>query len=128
MNAQCYNCHSNQNRNKLILKGGEEVSYRDVQLLCASCHGPTFRDWEKGMHGRTNGYWDSTKGESVRLVCTQCHDPHTPRFGTLVPLPGPSTLRMERGGGPDPDYVHKPKHNPLLLKASAGHEGGASHE
>ncbi|MCA9001447.1 MAG: hypothetical protein KDB61_05960 [Planctomycetes bacterium] len=128
MNAQCFNCHSNQNRNKLILKGGEEVGYGDVQDLCASCHGPTFRDWQKGMHGRTNGYWDTTKGERERLVCTQCHDPHAPRFQKLPPLPGPNTLRMKRGGGPDPDYHHTPVHNPLILKAQSGHEGGASHE
>lgn len=133
MNDACYNCHSNQNRNKLILKGGQEVGYAEVQNLCASCHGPTFRDWEKGIHGRSNGYWDTTKGERTRLVCTQCHDPHSPAFGSLKPLPGPNTLR-QRAGGPPAPYDHNAKHNPLILKSlsntkgQAGHGEGASHE
>ncbi|MBL4770452.1 MAG: hypothetical protein JKY61_04800 [Planctomycetes bacterium] len=128
MNASCYNCHSNENRNKLILKDGSELGYSQVQNLCASCHGPTFRDWEKGIHGRTNGYWDATKGEQTRLVCTQCHDPHSPAFGKLKPLPGPNTLRMRGGGPPDPDYKHSKKHNPLILKPLNSPEGESSHE
>ena len=104
------------------------MGYDQVQDLCASCHGPTYRDWEKGIHGRTNGYWDTSKGEQTRLVCTQCHDPHAPAFGKLVPLPGPNTLRMNDGGGPDPDYHHAPKHNPLILKSLSSPESGASHE
>ncbi|MDF1836652.1 MAG: hypothetical protein P1V35_02185 [Planctomycetota bacterium] len=128
MNAQCYNCHSDQNRNKLILKGGEEVGYGQVHQLCGSCHGPTYRDWEKGIHGRTNGYWDSSKGERKRLTCTQCHDPHSPAFGKLTPLPGPNTLRMRGGGPPDPNYKHSSKHNPLILKSLSSPEAGASHE
>ena len=51
------------------------------------------------MHGRTNGYWDVTRGMQHRLGCTECHDPHSPRSPAMqpvTPLPPPHTLRMER--------------------------------
>lgn len=94
LNDRCLNCHSTQDRNKLVLHGEHEIRFDQVQELCAKCHGTTFRDWEKGMHGKTLGYWDSTLGEQRRLKCTECHDPHSPAFEHIVPLPGPNSLRM----------------------------------
>lgn len=113
MNNSCYGCHSQQDRNKLILKGDEEIAYADTPLLCASCHGTTFRDWERGMHGRTNGFWDKERGPQVRQTCTQCHDPHSPAFAPLAPLPGPNTRLM--GEPVDQDAHHGGHHNPLDL-------------
>jgi hypothetical protein len=46
------------------------------------------------MHGRTNGYWDASRGEARRLTCTECHDPHAPALPAMTPLPGPATIRM----------------------------------
>lgn len=94
LNDRCLNCHDRENRDLLALQGTQTVGYDQVVRLCAKCHGPTYRDWELGIHGRTNGYWDSTRGERRRLICTQCHDPHAPAFPRLAPLPGPHTLRM----------------------------------
>ena len=96
MNDRCLNCHDLENRERLRLHGSQTVGFDQVQELCAKCHGPTYRDWELGIHGRTNGYWDETRGERKRLVCTQCHDPHAPAFEPIIPLPGPNTLRMGR--------------------------------
>jgi hypothetical protein len=101
MNDRCFNCHDQLDRTLLVLSPGKTVGFDQVELLCAKCHGPTYRDWELGMHGRTNGYWDESRGERVRLTCTQCHDPHAPAFAPMATLPGPVTLRMgepEKGG------------------------------
>ena len=92
INDRCRNCHHLEDRGKLVLHDGRVVPFAESQLLCAKCHGPTFRDWERGTHGRTNGYWDLSRGERVRLKCSQCHDPHNPRvpaMDSIAPLPGP---------------------------------------
>jgi len=94
LNDRCFNCHDRENRNRLALEGGKSVGYDDVPLLCAKCHGPTYRDWQQRMHGRTNGYWNAARGPIVQLVCTQCHNPHAPAFVHLAALPPPVTLRM----------------------------------
>lgn len=97
INDQCRSCHDVHNRNRLVLQNGDSIPYAKVTRLCADCHGPTFRDWERGMHGRTIGYWDATKGEPLRLGCSECHDPHRPRgpaMEPMAPLPPPHTLRM----------------------------------
>ena len=81
-----------------MLQSKESIPYSGVTRLCAGCHGPTYRDWERGMHGRTDGYWDETLGEPHRLSCTECHDPHWPRIPAMepvAPLPPPHTLRMD---------------------------------
>ncbi len=111
LNDRCLNCHSTQDRNKLVLHGEREIGFGQVQQLCAKCHGPTFRGWERGMHGKTLGFWDRDAGEPRRLMCTECHDPHAPAFHHIVPLPGPNTLRM--GSVPDEPASPHGKRNPL---------------
>ncbi len=94
MNAECINCHAIENRNLLALRFGKTTTFDNVDQLCAKCHGPTFRDWQQGTHGKTLGHWNHNKASSHKLTCTECHDPHAPAFGTLKPLPHPTTLRM----------------------------------
>ncbi len=97
INDRCRNCHDVKDRDRLLLTNGESIPYSDVVRLCARCHGPTYRDWERGMHGRTNGFWEAGLGERRRLGCTECHDPHDPRvpaMDPMMPLPSPNTLRM----------------------------------
>jgi hypothetical protein len=96
LNTRCYNCHDLEARDRLVLHDGSTTGYDQVEHLCAKCHGPTYRDWERGSHGKTLGYWDRSKGDPERLTCTQCHDPHSPAFGKSSPLPGPNTLRMNQ--------------------------------
>jgi len=113
-NDRCLNCHAHADRSKLVLHAGEMIDYTDSVRLCAKCHGPTWRDWEAGMHGRTMGSWDAASGEQVRLECVQCHDPHAPAFDPIAPLPGPNTLRM---GTPPPPHAAAPDvPNPLELR------------
>ena len=74
-------------------RDGREVKFQDSPQLCGSCHGPTYRDWEAGAHGRTSGYWDRSKGPFKRKQCVNCHDPHSPQFPGAKPAPGPHLLR-----------------------------------
>jgi hypothetical protein len=89
-NRYCLNCHHPENRNAFVDYDGTEISERDVTLLCAKCHGPKYRDWKAGVHGRQNGFWDATKGIKTKLRCIQCHDPHMPNFPDIEPLAPPT--------------------------------------
>ncbi len=113
-NDRCYNCHSRKNRERFVRHDGTWIPFETPELLCAKCHGPTFRDWQKGIHGKTLGSWIPTSDKLTRLRCNNCHDPHSPAFEQVYPMPAPRTLRMvakekkegvhpegkERGKGP----------------------------
>jgi len=86
-NRFCLTCHHPTNRNAFVAYDGSEIAEADVVTLCAKCHGPTYRDWKAGVHGRRNGYWDVSKGARTQLRCIQCHDPHQPKFQSMPPLP-----------------------------------------
>jgi len=98
-NDACLNCHDNDNREKLTLRGGGTVGFDQAEQLCAQCHGPIYRDWQKGAHGKTIGYWNTDLGEQIKLKCSECHDPHSPAYEPMPPLPGPHTLRMGKQHG-----------------------------
>lgn len=93
-NNVCYNCHNEQNLLTLQVRDGRVVKFDQIPLLCGSCHGPTYRDWEAGAHGRLNGYWSTSRGERVRLSCANCHNPHAPQIPTRQPAPPPHPLRV----------------------------------
>ena len=91
----CLNCHSAQNRNKLIDRQGNEFSFNQPQKLCGSCHGENYIDWRKGVHGKRIGSW-KTGGKKRWWVCTECHNPHTvqkSRFNRIQPEPPPPLPR-----------------------------------
>jgi uncharacterized CHY-type Zn-finger protein len=92
-NNNCFNCHNETNLELLQTRDGREVKFADSPVLCGSCHGPTYRDWEAGAHGRISGYWDLSRGKAVRKACVNCHNPHSPRFPGRQPAPGPHPLR-----------------------------------
>ena len=123
---RCDCCHSRENQEKLLLPRGVEIGFAEVERLCESCHGPTFRDWERGIHGKTVGSWDPGSPEHERMRCTECHDPHRPAFGTMKPLPPPSTLRM-RVTEPAAESGAPVTRNPLILERgpSGGGDGDA---
>jgi hypothetical protein len=98
LNDRCHNCHDRGNHERLAVRGGPGLTFAEVPRLCAGCHGPTYRDWERGMHGRSSGSWDPGSPEQNRLLCSDCHDPHAPAFEPLRPLPAPNTLRMGPAG------------------------------
>lgn len=91
-NNNCFNCHDETNLEFLQTRDGSQVKLVDSPALCGSCHGPTYRDWEAGVHGRTSGYWKRDLGAIDRKVCTSCHNPHSPAFPGRAPAPGPHLL------------------------------------
>src|SRR4051812_9727925 len=92
-NNLCYNCHNEQNLLTYQVRDGRELKFDNIAPLCGSCHGPTYRDWEAGAHGRTSGFWDRSQGGITRLSCANCHNPHAPRIPTRAPAPAPHALR-----------------------------------
>jgi cytochrome c553 len=94
-NNNCFNCHNETNLVTLQTRDGRELKITDSPSLCGSCHGPTFRDWEAGVHGRTGGFWDTKLGEITFKPCTACHDPHHPKFPGRKPAPGPHPLHPQ---------------------------------
>jgi hypothetical protein len=91
-NNNCFNCHNETNLESLQSRDGRQLKFSDSPQLCGSCHGPTYRDWEAGIHGRTSGYWNRDLGAMDRKVCVNCHNPHSPRFPGRPPAPGPHLL------------------------------------
>lgn len=112
MNDRCFNCHHRTNRDAYADDYGREIPTDQPQLLCAKCHGPVYRDWLNGAHGRSNGYWDTGRGPQERRKCTECHDPHAPPFAPMQPAPGPNTLRM---GDQHFEPGHEGVSNPLRV-------------
>jgi formate-dependent nitrite reductase cytochrome c552 subunit len=91
-NNNCYNCHDENNLEELQTRDGRHLKLAESPALCGSCHGPTYRDWEAGVHGRTSGFWKRDLGAIDRKVCTSCHNPHSPPFPSRQPAPGPHPL------------------------------------
>ena len=92
-NNNCFNCHDEHNLLLLQTRDGRQVKLEESPPLCGSCHGPTYRDWEAGAHGRTGGFWRRQKGELRRQLCVDCHNPHSPKIGPRKPFPPPHPLR-----------------------------------
>ena len=91
-NNNCFNCHDEQNLELLQARDGRQIKLAESPPLCGSCHGPTYRDWEAGAHGRTGGYWNRAAGPIKRQICVDCHDPHRPKIPPRKPAPGPHLL------------------------------------
>jgi hypothetical protein len=91
-NNNCFNCHDETNLELLQTRDGRQLKIVDSPALCGSCHGPTYRDWEAGVHGRTSGFWNRDLGPTERKVCASCHNPHSPPFPSRAPAPGPHPL------------------------------------
>lgn len=82
----CFTCHNPDNRDKLRLASGRLIDFTESYYLCGQCHGPKFRDWKAGIHGRVTGEWN---GQKEYLLCANCHWPHDPGFKPLKPEPPP---------------------------------------
>jgi len=85
----CLSCHNSQDYDALRLADGRKLAFADAQKLCQQCHGPQARDYLIGAHGGMNGYWDKTKGARTRNTCTDCHDPHAPKYPQWTPVFAP---------------------------------------
>ncbi|MEZ5278038.1 MAG: cytochrome c3 family protein [Opitutaceae bacterium] len=86
-NRWCLDCHDVRNRDVLHLADGRPVPFTESYRLCGQCHGPQLKNWRAGDHGRRTGYWN---GQKEYLLCASCHNPHSPAFKPIKPLPPPS--------------------------------------
>jgi hypothetical protein len=102
-NQHCFNCHNRKQPADFSNFDGSPIKLADVQLLCAKCHGTTFRDWNSGAHGRRSGHWDVSKGGPKPTVCIACHNPHWPIFKPLTAAPAPHVNPRNRGKSAHPD-------------------------
>jgi hypothetical protein len=83
----CLDCHHPDQRDYLLpLSDGKLIPFDQSYLLCGKCHGTKYRDWRDGIHGLRTGAWN---GEKTYQLCVHCHNPHTPRFKRINPLPPP---------------------------------------
>ena len=89
-NRWCLDCHDAQNRDMLHLADGRLLPFEESYRLCGQCHAQQLRGWKAGDHGRRTGNWD---GKKNYLLCAHCHDPHSPAFKQIEPLPAP--IRQE---------------------------------
>ena len=85
----CLDCHDIKNRDKLRLYNGELINFTESYRLCGECHGPQYRDWRAGIHGKRTGYFMGT-GKRTYFLCAHCHDPHEPKFKSIKPESPPS--------------------------------------
>lgn len=109
LNNRCFNCHDRKNRERLAMRDGTLLTFEQVPSLCSQCHGTVYRDWQAGTHGKTMGSWDASTGMQRRLSCNECHDPHSPAYKPIAPLPGPNTLRMgDQSRHEEPPTRHMP--------------------
>jgi len=95
MNLRCLNCHNPKNSMAYVAYDGSEIPADQPTRLCAKCHGPLYREWQAGVHGRINGAWSPDFGEQTKLECIQCHNPHHPKFEPMVPYPPPVLTRFD---------------------------------
>ena len=84
----CLDCHDAKNRDKLRLYSGELVNFNESYKLCGECHGPVYRDWKAGIHGKRSGSF-AGPGKRTYFLCANCHDPHEPKFKPIKPEPPP---------------------------------------
>jgi len=89
-NRWCLDCHDAQNRDMLHLADGRLLPFEESYRLCGQCHAQQLKGWKAGDHGRRTGSWS---GRKKYLLCASCHDPHSPAFRPMEPLPPP--IRQE---------------------------------
>lgn len=85
----CAACHAPDEPERIRMADGRIFPMREAMRLCAQCHGPQHRDYQRGSHGGMQGYWDLSRGDRLRNHCVDCHDPHRPAFPMFEPLPPP---------------------------------------
>lgn len=100
----CFDCHNPEDRDRLRLISGTLIGFDESYRLCGQCHGTIFRDWREGVHGQRRGYWNGAKSY---LLCAHCHNPHSPKFKPIEPLPPPVRPQFLRSDASARE-VHEP--------------------
>ncbi len=108
MNTYCVNCHHQTDRNAYVAHDGSPIPSDQPAQLCAKCHGPTYREWQLGVHGRQNGSWERGNPNRTKLLCIQCHDPHQPAFAPMAPDPPTIATRFDEAEAHAPAGANPP--------------------
>jgi hypothetical protein len=99
----CLDCHNADKRDVLRSASGAPIPFAESYRLCGQCHGDKYRDWKTGVHGKRTGQWN---GKKQYLLCVNCHNPHSPKFKPIAPMPPPvrpgSTLNPSDEKRPTP--------------------------
>lgn len=121
----CLDCHNAKKRNTFIDNFGGEISFDQPQKLCGKCHGPIYRDWREGIHGKRIGQWASN-GKKRWFVCTECHNPHDVQQGTrnrgfaqLQPEPAPRLPKGLKNANHERHHQAEAEHN--VTNGKTGH-------
>lgn len=93
----CTFCHDEQDVTKIRLLTGD-IAKKSVDL-CFECHGIVARDYTLGIHGKRTGSWLNP----TQVTCTECHNPHDPKFKEM-------------------EAFRSPKSPSLLIKKGKSHE------
>ena len=88
----CLDCHNADNRDVLRSASGEPIPFSESYRLCGQCHGDKYRDWKAGIHGKRTGEWN---GQKQYLLCIHCHNPHSPKFKPVEPMPPPVRMTQK---------------------------------
>ncbi len=109
-NQHCFNCHHRLQPADFADFDGAPIPLGKIELLCAKCHGTTYRDWGLGAHGRRSGAWDKNKGGPKPEVCIACHNPHWPIFKALEAAPAPHVNPRTPKNAPEGHAASKGEH------------------
>jgi len=91
----CDSCHESTDRTRLHLADGSTTDIQGAMTLCAQCHGIQYREYQHGAHGGMNGHWDLRRGARDRNNCVDCHAPHNPVYGGMMPTLPPRDRYLE---------------------------------
>ena len=78
----CLTCHQSPNRDYLRSLKNNAIDFDQSHRLCGQCHFQRQKDWYYGGHGKRVGNWN---GERKLMLCTECHDPHSPSIKPVKP-------------------------------------------
>jgi hypothetical protein len=78
----CGTCHMPDAPDTLQTLQRTKVDFDHSHQVCAQCHARQADEWASGAHGKRAGGWAPPR---VVLACTQCHNPHQPRWDTRWP-------------------------------------------
>lgn len=93
----CAHCHDVDDPTQLHLADGSPLELGDAMTLCAQCHGVQHRDYRRGSHGGMTGHWDLRRGGRDRNHCVDCHAPHDPAYGQVMPVHPPRDRFLHAG-------------------------------
>jgi len=116
-NDRCYNCHLINDRNKFVRNDGSGIMPETPEQVCRRCHGLIYNDWKNGTHGVRRGKWlVQGRFDQEIFTCTNCHDPHSPRFRFTDFAPAPTWPakfirkgRVENEGGAYSEFIVGPE-------------------